>query len=77
MSYFVVCTFDLTNADSEDYAVAYDELESIGLMREVNGNKGKVKLPNTTVAGKFTGDSAGTIRDKIRKDVKNAFKKRD
>lgn len=36
----VMCTFDLEDADSDDYAAAYADLESIGLRKVVVGGSG-------------------------------------
>lgn len=60
----VVVSFDLANADSEDYGVAYEVLGAIGLF-PITLNKG-VSLPSTTVMGNLRGDvPVGTLRDFI------------
>jgi len=35
MSYFVVCSFDLKDATSEDYKTAHADLEKIGFERVI------------------------------------------
>ena len=49
MSYFSVVSFDLKNADSEDYKNAYTDLEKIGFSRSVLGSKNKKTILPTTV----------------------------
>jgi hypothetical protein len=77
VSYFVVCTFDLKNADYEDYQNAYSDLKKIGLSRTVTSDKGsEIILPTTTTAGEFSGTSAVSIRDDLCSQVKKAFSAR-
>src|SRR5438067_1910015 len=77
MSYFVLCTFDLKNASRQDYENAYADLEMIGLKKViVSGRGSKVVIPTTTVAGTFTGNSAGDVRDYVCDKVQGAFKAR-
>jgi hypothetical protein len=46
-------SFDLKNADSDDYEYMYSELSKIGLKDKIIGDSGKeIKLPTTTVAAK-------------------------
>lgn len=74
MSYFVLCTFDLKNASRQDYDSAYADLEKIGLKKVIVSDQGgKVVIPTTTVAGTFTGSSAGTVRDSVCEKTKKAF----
>ena|SRR6266404_8799174 len=74
MSYFVVCTFDLKNASSTDYKSAYADLEKVSLKKVMVSDQGNnVVIPTTTVAGTFTGTSAGAVRDYVRDKVKSAF----
>lgn len=76
MSYFVVVTFDLNRASSDDYEVADDILNDIGLEREIEGSSGKnIKLPENTYAGKFDGASAVKVRDDLSSQIQNEFKK--
>ncbi|EPG0528779.1 hypothetical protein ACSWYU_000268 [Vibrio harveyi] len=77
MSYFVLCSFDLKNASSEDYEAAYSELEAIGLSTTIKGNSGNnVKLPNTTVAGLHSGNSVADVRDYFTNKIESAFVRR-
>lgn len=74
MSYFVLCTFDLFNATSEDYESAYSELKKLGLHTALEAASGKtVDLPNTTAAGLFTGDKHSSIADDLLRLVKERF----
>jgi len=74
MSYFVFCTFDLKRATSDDYKAAYSDLAKIGLQKVVvSSQNNKVVIPTTAVAGEFTGADVGSVRDAVRKQVKNAF----
>ncbi|MEX0597393.1 MAG: hypothetical protein WD512_12940 [Candidatus Paceibacterota bacterium] len=77
MSYIVFCTFDLKNADSNDYKNAYSDLEKIGLKKVVKSDENKeVVIPTTSTMGEFEGESSGAVRDDIREKVKKAFKAR-
>lgn len=74
MSYYVVCTFDLKNANYEDYQNAYRDLASIGLSHVVTSAQGsKITLPTTTCGGEFNGASAGAVRDDLTERVRKAF----
>jgi hypothetical protein len=74
MSYFVLCTFDLKNATRQDYDNAYADLENLGLKKVIVSDQGgKVVIPTTTVAGTYTGSSAGAVRDSVCEKVKKAF----
>jgi hypothetical protein len=77
MSYLVFCTFDLQNANQQDYTNAYNDLEKIGLEKIVAGNKGNdVVIPTTSVMGEFNGDTASSVRNEIRNQIKEAFTSR-
>lgn len=77
MSYFVLCSFDLRNASSEDYEAAYSELESLGLRRNLKANNGNyISLPNTTVAGEHNGTSVSQVRDSFSNRIESAFRQR-
>jgi hypothetical protein len=76
MSYTVFCTFDLKNATKTDYENAHSDLENIGLERVVTGTNGEVVIPTTSVYGKFNGSSVNSVRDDIRRRVKEAFSAR-
>jgi hypothetical protein len=77
MSYGVFCTFDLkNNATANDYKIAYQDLEKIGLKRVVVGTTGSRVIPTTSVIGNFSGGSVNTVRDYVRQQVANAFKAR-
>jgi len=74
MNFTALCTFDLTNASEEDYTKVYEALEEIGLSRKVHGTNGEVNLPNTTVLGKFNGQTKAGVRDLVSEKIKNSFK---
>lgn len=75
MSYLVIVTFDITNGKSEDYECVYKGLEKIGLLHQINGDKGELHtLPSTTTAGKFNGQSTGSVRDDVTTKVEAVFK---
>lgn len=76
MSYQVFCTFDLKNADSQDYKNAYSDLADIGLERVVKGKNSDVVIPTTSAIGDFDGSSVEQVRDEVRKQVRSAFKAR-
>ena len=74
MSYFVLCTFDLKNANRQDYENAYSDLEKLGLKKVIVGDQGgNVVIPTTTVGGTFTGANASAVRDFVREKAKAAF----
>jgi hypothetical protein len=74
MSYLVFCTFDLEDANWEDYETAYADLERIGLYKVVVSDQGNdVVVPTTSVIGQFDGNSAKDVRDYIRTRVRSAF----
>lgn len=77
MTYGVVCTFDLKNASSADYANAYADLKGLGLNRaQGNSSGGETVIPTTTVLGSYNGQSAASVRDHVRTRVQAAFKAR-
>ncbi|PKN20394.1 MAG: hypothetical protein CVU71_00970 [Deltaproteobacteria bacterium HGW-Deltaproteobacteria-6] len=77
MSYFAICTFDLVNCGYEDYQKAYDDLVKIGFKRDITANDGSiVRLPTTTTAGEFNGESVEQIRNNLSDKVENAFSAR-
>lgn len=77
MSYLVFCTFDLEDADWEEYETAYADLEKIGLSKVAVTTQGKeVVVPTTSVLGEFEGPSVNDVRDDIRNQIKAAFKAR-
>ena len=77
MSYLVFCTFDLKNASSKDYEIAYADLKEIGLAKvKKSDNGGDIVIPTTSVIGEFNGSSAVKVRDDIRARVKSAFQAR-
>lgn len=74
MSYFVVVTFDIANGDEEDYETVYEGFAKIGLSTEIaSDSKTKIKLPTTTTAGEFNGDSAAAVRDFVCTQTKAVF----
>jgi len=73
MSYFAVVTFDIKNGSDEDYETVYSEFEKIGLSAIITGQKKEVKLPTTTTAGEFSGESASKLGDLIAEKTQNVF----
>lgn len=77
MSYLVFCTFDLKNASSRDYEVAYEDLSKMGLNKVHKADDGgKFVIPTTSVMGSFAGINAAAVRNDIRDRVKNVFSSR-
>jgi len=75
MSYFAVCSFDLTHgATRDDYTNAYADLATLGLYHSLTDSDGKKRtLPSTTCAGSFNGQSATGVRDYLAGAVQRAF----
>lgn len=77
MSFFAICSFDLQNADADDYANAYKDLAGLGLQRKLRSSQGNViMLPTTMVGGEFNTSSTGTLRDNLTASIKKAFEAR-
>ena len=77
MSYFVVVTFDIANGRLEDYEGVYKDFVAMGLTRTLQSGKGKtVRLPTTTTAGEFNGQSAGAVRDYLCDQTQRCFVRR-
>lgn len=77
MSYFVVATFDIANGRFEDYEGIYQDFATLGLRRTLQTDKGKaVKLPTTTTAGEFNGQSAAAVRDYLCDKTQQCFVRR-
>lgn len=75
MSYLAVVTFDLVNAESEDYECIDGKFAKIGLTRSMKADNGNtVDLPFNTYAGKFEGTSAGQVRDYVTNQAELAMK---
>lgn len=66
MSYMVTVSFDLKNAQTEDYARVYDAFKPLGLYKQIKADNGvAVQLPASTCAGFFNGTSAIAVRDDL------------
>ena len=77
MSYFVVVTFDIANGRSEDYEAIYKDFAALGLSRTLQSGQGNsVKLPTTTTAGEFNGQSVGAVRDYLCDQTQQCFARR-
>lgn len=77
MSYFVVVTFDIANGQREDYEAIYKDFAALGLSPTLRSDQGKtVKLPTTTTAGEFNGQSANSIRDSLCNQTQQCFARR-
>jgi hypothetical protein len=79
MSCLVTVTFDLHDVPKENsakvYQEVYAELSKIGLATTAAAeNGGAANLPESTVMGKFPGESAEKVGDKVHSDVKEIFK---
>lgn len=73
MSYFVTVSFDLKNAQWEDYERIYNAFAALGLKKQLNASNGNVvQLPTTTCAGEFNGASAGAVCDDLASRCKAA-----
>ena len=77
MTLLALCSFDLEDADADDYGDAYAELAKLGLNRRITSTQGSViQLPTTMVAGEFTATSTGDLRDSLASQIKGAFQRR-
>jgi hypothetical protein len=79
MSCLVTVTFDLYDVLKENsekvYQEVYAELSKIGLARTAAAdNGGAASLTESTVRGKFPGESAERVGDKVHSDVEEIFK---
>jgi hypothetical protein len=79
MSYLVTVTFNLHDVLKENsekvYQEVYAELSKIGLARTAAAdNGGAASLTESTVRGKFPGESVEKVGDKVHSDVKEIFK---
>lgn len=73
----MICTFDLANAQRQDYQTAYADLEVIGLFGVVvSDDQRKIVMPTTTTAGHFDGIDAAVVRDYVANAVQQAFRAR-
>jgi len=77
MSFLVVVTYDLHQADSDDYQCVKECLKKIGLLDTTANIRGdeENKLPNTTAAGQFDGVDIKTVKEDIRSKVLACMKK--
>lgn len=74
MNHIVLCTFDLRNANRDDFSYAYAELARIGLIRvHKTGNGRHVVIPSTAVMGQFRGATSETVVRHVEEKVKVAF----
>ena len=74
MSFVALCTFDLKNASSQDYANAYSDLSKLGMNKvQANSIGGNTVIPTTTVLGEYNGVNAAQVRDAVRDAVKGTF----
>ncbi len=77
MSYFVVVTFDIANGRSDDYDAIYVDFAALGVSRTLQSGQGNaVKLPTTTMAGEFNGQSASAVRDYLCDQTQQCFARR-
>ncbi|SRR6266700_1246012 len=77
MSYFVVVTFDIANGRFDDYEAIYKDFAALGLGRTLKSGQGTtVKLPTTTTAGEFNGQSTGATRDYLCDQTQQCFTRR-
>jgi len=77
MTYLVLCVFDLSAANREDYHYAYMDLGALGLRRAIKSdNVPTFQLPATAVMGMIEGRNVDDVRTAIGKQVQAAFKAR-
>ena len=74
MNFAATVSFTMKNGKSEDYKKLYIELKKVGLDHELEGGQRKVNLPETTVYGKYIGESVEAVRDHVREEVKKTYK---
>ena len=64
MSWLVVLTYELYNAEIQDYELVNSNLVKIGLINEIISSGGaKSQLPARTFAGQFSKDANNTSQD--------------
>lgn len=74
MSLLAILTFDLNDADSEDYDRVDGKLSKLGFQRHLTGSDGsQLELPYNTYAGQFTGADSSSVRDSLRNSAKQVF----
>lgn len=74
MEYLGVVTFDLTDADSNDYDNVNGALEAIELRQRLFANGEQVDLPYNTYAGVFEWPrAAGELRARLGASVRACF----
>jgi hypothetical protein len=74
MSQFIVVTYDLLGATSNEYPPVQRRLENLGLRRTIRKADGtRVRLPHNTVAMRLVGQSAGRVRDRLTVAVRRVF----
>lgn len=76
MSYFVLCTFDITDSSPSDYVTMYADLEQLGLRKKIKAATGAVvEMPTTTVVGTFGGSSTSATRDTFLKAIEDIYER--
>lgn len=74
MSYLTTVSFDLKNANAEDYVRVYNAFAALGLQKQLKADNGVVaQLPTTTCAGFFNGASASAVRDDLANRTSEAI----
>jgi hypothetical protein len=74
MSYFATVAFDIHNGTFEDYDRIYEEFLKIGLSRVlIASDDSKVKLPDSTTAGTFNGQSSASVSTYLADATQAAF----
>ncbi len=71
--YLAVLTFDLHNAEAEDYECVERQLAAIGLRKQLQGSNGSQDLPYNTYAGTFNGTDATQVWSALLPSVKAAL----
>lgn len=72
MSYLVICTFEIIDANQEDFKHAYAELAKLGLMRVRNIN-GLAVMPAASVIGEFDGRTPRLVMRHVERGIKAVF----
>lgn len=74
----VIVTFDLVGTSSL-YDDFYEKAKNVGLTKHISGScvsgGGDIELPNTTLFGKFSGETSKSIKEDVREKLKVIYKK--
>lgn len=72
----VIVTFDLVGTSSL-YDDFYEKAKNVGLTKHIPGScvsgGGDIELPNTTLFGKFSGETSESIRKNVSEKLKGIY----